>query len=297
MEKIMKPTFLLIVATLSLCHVQSLYAAAAPEPVKAQAVASGVYLVTGGGGANSVFLFGDEGALVVDSKLDLESAQAELAVLDGMYKGPLRFLINTHVHPDHTGGNEAYGKRGAVIIAREETRAILAAGQRGGPPAPAAALPSMTFDDAPFTLHLNGETVVIRPMPAAHTTDNNLVQFVNANVLQLGDLFSTSRYPVIAGGTFQGFIDAAEQALVLANANTRFIPGNGTIENIAALRAWRDMLLAVRKKVAALVEKGSSLEQVVAAKPTATYDATYGSPERMLPVLYQELYKELRGGR
>jgi cyclase len=286
----MQPKFLLLVATLSLCQAQSLYAAAAPEPVKAQAVAAGLFLVTGGGGANSVLLLGEEGALVVDSKLDLESAQAELAVLDGMYQGPLRFLINTHVHPDHTGGNEAYGKRGAVIIAREETRAILAAGQRGGPPAPAAALPTMTFDGAPFTLHLNGETVVIRPMPAAHTTDNNLVQFVNANVLQLGDLFSTSRYPVLAGGTFQGFIDAADQALVLANDNTRFIPGNGNIENIAALRTWREMLLAVRKNVATLVAKGSTLEQVVAAKPTAAYDATYGSPERMLPVLYKELH-------
>jgi len=279
----------LLLAASTLLQAQTLYAAAAPAPVEANEIAPGLFLVTGGGGANSTLLIGPDGALVVDSKLDPESAQAELAVLDGLYKGPLRYLINTHVHPDHTGGNEAYGQRGAVIIARAETRAILAAGQRGGPPAPAAALPTMTFDSNPLTLYINGETVVIRPLPAAHTTDNNLVQFVNANVLQLGDVFSTSRYPVIAGGTFQGFIDSVDQALALANEQTRFIPGNGNIENIAALRGWRDMLIAVRGSVAALVAKGSSLEEVVAAKPTAAFDASFGSNERLLPALYQEL--------
>lgn len=285
----MKASFLLMVTALSLTQSQSLLAAAAPPPVEAHQIVPGLYQVTGGGGANSVILTGTEGTLVVDAKLDLESAQAELAVLDGMTKVPLRFLINTHVHPDHTGGNEAYGKRGAIIIAREETRAILAAGQRGGPPAPAAALPTMTFDGEPLTLHLNGETIVIRPVPAAHTTDNSIVQFVNANVFQLGDVFSASRYPVMAGGTSQGFIDAAEQVLAMANEQSRFIPGNGEIEGIAALRAWRDMLVDVREKVGALAKQGNTLEQVVAAKPTETYDATYGTPERFLPSLYQEL--------
>lgn len=285
----MKRLILLAVAVLSQFAAQPLFAAAAPPPVEAKEIAAGLYQFVGGGGANSVILIGPEGALVVDSKLDVASAQAELAVLDGLYKGPLRFLINTHVHPDHTGGNESYGQRGAVIIARDETRAILAAGQRGGPPAPAAALPVMTFDGDPLTLHLNGETIIIRPVPAAHTTDNSIVQFVNANVFQLGDVFSTSRYPVLAGGTYQGFIDTAEQVLALANAQSRFIPGNGDIESIEALRAWRDMLLAVRESVAAQVARGSSLEQVVAANPTEAYDAIYGSPERLLPALYEEL--------
>lgn len=285
----MKLKSLLLVTVLSLLDTPALYAAAAPAPVEALELAPGLYQVTGGGGANSVMLLGPDGALVVDSKLDIESARAELAVLDGLYQGPLRYLVNTHVHPDHTGGNAAYGERGAVIIARAETRAILAAGQRGGPPAPAAALPTMTFDGAPLTLHLNGETVVIRPMPAAHTTDNNIVQFVNANVFQLGDVFSASRYPVLAGGTLQGFIDAAEEVLLLADADSRFIPGNGAIENIAALRAWHDMLLAVRESVGALVAQDKSLEEVVAAKPTAAYDSIYGSPERLLPALFQEL--------
>ena len=271
---------------LSAMQVQS---AAAPPPVEAKEIAPGLYLMLGGGGANSVVLTGTEGTLVVDSKLDLDSAQSELAVLDKIGKGPLRYLINTHVHPDHTGGNEAYGKRGAVIVSRTETRAILAAGQRGGPPAPAAALPAMTFDGAPLTFHLNGETIVIRPVPPAHTTDNSIVQFTRANVFQLGDIFSTSRYPVLAGGTYHGFIEGADRVLALANDKSRFIPGNGDIEDIAALRAWRDMLIAVRSSVSALVAKGASLEEVVAAKPTAAFDKSYGSPERLLPPLYQEL--------
>jgi glyoxylase-like metal-dependent hydrolase (beta-lactamase superfamily II) len=212
-----------------------LHAAAAPEPVKANEIAPGLYLVLGGGGANSVVLTGADGVLVVDAKLDVDSANAELKVIDGMNKGPIRYLINTHVHPDHTGGNEPYGKRGVTIISQEETRTILAAGQRGGPPAPAAALPTLTISKSPMTLHINGETVIIRPMPAAHTTDNSTVQFVNANVIQLGDLFATFRYPVLAGGTVQGFIDGIDQSLALANDKTRFIPGNGDIEGIAAV--------------------------------------------------------------
>jgi cyclase len=294
----MKNTRLLLLAALGVLCVPLARAAdapavpppaAPPPPVTATPISTGLYFVTGGGGANSVILTGADGSLVIDAKLDLASATAELAVLDGLTKVPLRYLVNTHVHPDHTGGNEAYGLRGATIIARAETRAILAAGQRGGPPAPAAALPTLTFDAAPFTLHLNSETVIIRPVPAAHTTDNNIVQFVNANVFQLGDVFSATRYPVIAGGTSQGFIDAAEQVLALANEQSRFIPGNGNIEGIAALRAWKDMIVTVRTNVSKLVAQGMTLEAIAAAKPTAAFDATYGSPERFLPALYQEL--------
>jgi cyclase len=285
----MKTSYLLGVAASVLLHVQPAQAADAPPPVAAEEIAPGLYLVTGGGGANSSILIGADGALVVDSKLDLASAEAELAVLDGLTDGTLRYLINTHVHPDHTGGNEAYGKRGATIIARDETRAILAAGQRGGPPAPPAALPTVTFPGGQMTLVFNGETVVIREVPAAHTTDNSIVHFVNANVFHMGDVFQATRYPLAAGGTYQGFIDSADAVLALANEQSQFIPGNGEIEGIAALRAFRDMLADVRGKVAALVAEGKTAEEIAAAKPTAAYDATYGDPSRMLPGLVQEL--------
>jgi glyoxylase-like metal-dependent hydrolase (beta-lactamase superfamily II) len=150
-------------------------------------------------------------------------------------------------------------------------------------------LPALTFDTGQLTLRINGETVVLKAVPAAHTTDNSIVHFVNANVFHLGDVFSASRYPLAAGGTYQGFIDTANEVLTMANAQSRFIPGNGEIEDIAALRAWRDMLVDVRAKIAALVADGKSQDEVIAAAPTAAYDATYGAPERMLPGLYQEL--------
>lgn len=287
----MKTRLFVAVAAAVLLQSQMLQAADAPPPppVAAVELAPGLYQATGGGGANSSFLIGPEGTLVVDAKLDIASAQQELAVLDGLTQAPLRYLVNTHVHPDHTGGNEAYGQRGAVIIARDETRDILAAGQRGGPPAPAAALPTLTFGTGLLTLHLNGETIVIRDVPAAHTTDNSIVQYVNANVFHLGDVFQATRYPTAAGGTYQGFVDAADLVLGLANAESRFIPGNGPITDIAALRAMREMLVDVRAKVAALIKEGKTVEEVTAAKPTAAYDATYGDPARFIPGLYQEL--------
>lgn len=289
----MKNKFQLAAASLLAIHavfgLHTVLAAEAPPPVAAEEIAPGLYLVTGGGGANSSILVGAEGALVVDSKLDIASAEAELAVLDGLHDGAVRYLINTHVHPDHTGGNEAYGKLGATIISRDETRAILAAGQRGGPPAPPAALPTITFPGGQLTLVFNGETVVIREVPAAHTTDNSIVHFVNANVFHMGDVFQATRYPLAAGGTYQGFIDSADAVLALANDQSKFIPGNGALEDIAALRAFRAMLVDVRDKVAALVAEGKTAEDIAAAKPTAAYDATYGDPSRMLPGLVQEL--------
>lgn len=272
----------------ALLPMHSVFAADAP-PVAAERIAPGLYLVTGGGGANSSILVGPDGALVVDAKLDIASAEAELAVLGGLHDGAVRYLINTHVHPDHTGGNEAFGKAGATIVARDETRAILAAGQRGGPPAPPAALPSITFPNGQLTLVINGETVVIREVPAAHTTDNSIVHFVNANVFHMGDVFQASRYPLAAGGTYQGFIDAADAVLALANEQSRFIPGNGPLEDIAALRAFRDMLVDVRAKVAALVKEGKTEEEIAAAGLTAAYDATYGDPARMVAGMVQEL--------
>jgi cyclase len=285
-------TRLFVTAAAMLLQGQALQAADAPPPpppVAAVELAPGLYQATGGGGANSSFLIGPEGVLVVDAKLDMASAQQELDVIESLSQGPIRYLVNTHVHPDHTGGNEAYGQRGAIIIARNETRDILAAGQRGGPPAPAAALPTVTFVTGVVTLHLNGETVLIRDVPAAHTTDNSIVQYVNANVFHLGDVFQATRYPTAAGGTYQGFVDAADLVLGLANDQSRFIPGNGPVTGIAALRAMREMLVDVSGKVKALIAEGMTVEEVSAANPTAAYDATYGDPARFLPGLYQEL--------
>ncbi len=262
-----------------------------PPPVSAARVAGNVYMLTGGGGANSTLLVGQEASLLVDSKSATGAAEI-VAIAEGLGAGPIRFLVNGHVHPDHTGGNEVFGRRGVIIVGHEQVRDVLAAGQRGGPPAPVAALPTMTFPDrGGVTLFVAGERVEIHHAPPAHSHDNSIVRYVNANVLHLGDLYSPSRYQLIVDGTFQGFIDAADIALRLADDGTKIVPGVGALSSRADLVAYRRMLVTVRDRIAKLVKDGRSLEEVVAAKPTAEFDATWGSPDHMLflPVIYAEL--------
>jgi glyoxylase-like metal-dependent hydrolase (beta-lactamase superfamily II) len=258
-------------------------AAPPPPPVATSELGNGLYFVSGGGGANSSALIGAEGVLVVDAKLDVASADQEIAAIKQLTPGAIRFLINTHEHPDHTGGNESYGKAGATIIAHDEVQAILAAGQRGGPPAPEVARPTVTFgNEGTLTLHFDGETVAIKHMPGAHTANNSIVHFVNANVYQLGDIYSGDRYPTIAGGTLQGFIDGVDQVLKEANATARFIPGNGPVGDRAALEAYRAMLVNVQSAISKAVSSNQTLEAFLATKPTAATDAAYGNPDRFL---------------
>ncbi|HEU4617130.1 MAG TPA: MBL fold metallo-hydrolase [Gammaproteobacteria bacterium] len=271
-------------------------ASAAPAaPVTAVRLAANVYLLAGGGGANSTALVGPDGALLVDAKIDMASGEGVAAALRGVGADRVRFLVNTHEHPDHTGANALFGEQGAVIIAHEGVREVLAAGQRGGPPAPAEALPVATFGDGDVvTLHLDGETAEIRHMPPAHTATNALVRYVNADVYHLGDLYTRVRYPVIAGGTLQGFIDSTDRVLAMSDASAKFVPGVGEVGDRADLIAYRKMLVTVRDRVAALVKQGKSLDEVTAAKPTAEFDETYGQPG---PLFLPVIYKELGGGK
>lgn len=266
-------------------------AGGAAAPVEAALLRGNVYLLAGGGGANSSALVGADGVLIVDAKISTDSAAGIVEALADVTDGEVRFLVNTHEHPDHTGGNEFFGARGAAIIAHEGVREVLAAGQRGGPPAPAVALPIVTI--APgggMTLHVNGETVEILDMPPAHTASNAMVRFVGADVYHLGDLYTRTRYPVIAGGTVQGFIDSADRVLEMADADSLFIPGIGDVGDRADLMRYRNMLVTVRDRVADLVRQGKSLDEVAAANPTAEFDAIYGDPSRLfLPPMYQEL--------
>ena len=262
-----------------------------PPPVKAERIADRIYVLTGGGGANSTLLVAPEGSLLVDTKSAAASSEIETLVVE-LGGGPVRYVVNGHVHPDHTGGNEAFGAHGARIVAHEETRAVLAAGQRGGPPAPPAALPTITFPDGGgVTLFVGGERVEVLHAPPAHTHDNSIVHYVDSNVLHLGDLFGPSRYQLIAGGTFHGFIEGVDLALSLADDATKIVPGVGAVSTRADLVEYRAMLVTVRDRVAALAKQGKSLEEVIAAKPTAEFDAKWGSPDHMLflPAIYAEL--------
>lgn len=284
------PGFVLAALLLASRAVQA-QPAEAPRPIEAARLAGSVYMLAGGSGANSSALVGPDGILLVDSKTDAASAEGLLGALADITDGTVRLLVNTHEHPDHTGNNEFFGERGATIVALEGVRNVLAAGQRGGPPAPQIALPVVTIDATEaMTVHMNGETVEIVDMPPAHTASNAMVHFVNADVYHLGDLYTRTRYPVIAGGTVQGFIDAADRVLSMSDADSKFIPGIGAVGDRADLMHFREMLVTVRDRVAALVAAGKSLDEVLAAKPTAEFDATYGDPGRLfLPPMYREL--------
>jgi len=248
-----------------------------------------VWMLSGGGYANISVLAGDGRALMVDSKRPelVEEIQAMVQEISG---GEVQYLVNGHVHPDHTDGNEFFGLNGATIIAHEEVRRVMSAGQRGGPPSPATALPEILItDNGSLTLLFDGETVRISHAPPAHSLGNVMVHYMQSNVIHLGDLYSPERYPVLAGGTIDGFIAADESALALADANTRFIAGNGVVTGRDDLQAYVDMVKTVKARVAEMIANGMSQEEVIAAAPTAEFDATWGDPGRFLPGLYREL--------
>ena len=264
----------------------SLYA---QSGLRLESVSGNVWMISGGGYANVSILLGDGRALLVDSKRAEhgEEIRKMVRVLTG---GDVAFLINGHEHPDHTEGNEAFGENGAVIIAHEDVQRVLMAGQRGGPPAPDAAVPVMTIaDGGKLTLYFDGETVNVFHAPPAHSQGNVMVHYENANVIHMGDLYSPERYPVIAGGTVDGFISANGAALALADRNTRFIAGNGVATGMKDVQAYLEMVMTVKERVARLIEEGNSLEEVIAATPTQEFDATWGDPGRFLPALYQNL--------
>jgi glyoxylase-like metal-dependent hydrolase (beta-lactamase superfamily II) len=246
--------------------------------IKTNKIANNFYTLDGNGGTIGV-LTGPDGVLMVDAQF-APLADKIAAAIKQISDGRVRFLINTHVHGDHTGGNEAVGKTGAVIMAREHLRERLvkpAPGANGQPgaPAPPAALPVVTYD-APVTIHMNGEDVQLIPVPAAHTDGDTMVYFPNANVIMIGDYYRSTGYPNIDranGGTMNGMLAGFDAAIKLARPDTKIIPGHGAIVDKTAVAAHRDMMIAVRDKVAALVRQGKTQEEVIAAKPTADWDS------------------------
>jgi glyoxylase-like metal-dependent hydrolase (beta-lactamase superfamily II) len=223
-----------------------------------------------------------------------------VAAIKQITPAPIRFLINTHLHGDHTGGNENLGKMGVAIFSRDQLRHRLAnpnPGANGAPgtPAPAPALPVITYDQK-ITLHLNGEDVEAIPIRAAHTDGDTLVRFVKNDILMPGDYFRSLGYPNIDranGGTLAGMLDGLAQTIALCGPNTKVIPGHGATVDRAALVAHRDMMIAIRDKVAPLVRQGKTLQEVIATKPTADFDSKVPgvgtTGDRFIGQLYAEL--------
>jgi cyclase len=249
--------------------------------IRAERLADGLYALRGAGG-NIGLAIGADAVFVVDDQFAPLTPKI-LAAIATLTDRPVRFVLNTHWHFDHTGGNETLGKAGALLVAHDNVRRRMSTRQfiefikREELPAPPGALPVVTFNDA-VTFHINGDEVVAIHLPAAHTDGDAAVYFRRANVVHMGDVYVPS-YPLVdlsSGGSLSGIVRGVDRILALINDSTTVIPGHGATANRAALRAYRDMLATVRDRVHRRVRSGASLEQVVASKPTAEFDATWG---------------------
>lgn len=237
-----------------------------------------LYILEGAGGNVAVFIW-DNGVLLVDDKLAPASAQVKAAVA-AITPKPIRFVVNTHWHPDHRGGNAALAGDGAVIVAHENVRrrmsvdGFVAVFGRDLPASPPQALPIVTFT-RDVTFHLGGEEISVVHVEPAHTDGDSFVRFRTANALHMGDCYLNGSYPVIDytnGGSYTGTIAAADTALGMVDSGTRIIPGHGAVSNDRELREWRDMLVRILESVQKSVASGKSLEQVKHERPTREWD-------------------------
>jgi cyclase len=240
--------------------------------IKTQQLAPGVAVLFGAGG-NIGVSYGEDGTILIDDQFAPLTEKIQKAVAD-LGAQPVKFLVNTHWHFDHSGGNENLGKAGAVIMAHDNVRVRMAAGATVAgnvtPPAPKAALPVVTYADG-LKLHLNGEEVRVVHVPAAHTDGDSFIHWTKSNVIHMGDLFMLGiSFPFVdvgSGGNVRGFVAAADKALALANDQTKIIPGHGAMATKADLQNHRDMIATVIAKVEAGVKAGKTLEQIKASRP------------------------------
>ena len=265
-------------------------------------VADGVYMLVGAGG-NIGLSVGEDGAFVIDDQYAPLSEKI-LAAIAALTDADVEFLVNTHYHGDHTGGNEAFGAAGALIIAHDNVRARMSTAQfreifdQSLPARPAGALPVVTFSDE-MTFHWNGDTIRALHVAPAHTDGDTILHFQNANVIHMGDTFFNGFYPFIdvgSGGDINGIIAAGYRALAIANEDTAIIPGHGPLSDAAGLAAWLEMLKMTRVNMQSLIDRGMSEDEAVAARPTAEFDGQYGggfmNPENFNRLLYQSLSRD-----
>ena len=246
-------------------------------------VAGTVHYLAGRGG-NIGLSIGDDGVVMIDDQF-APLTERIVEAIGGISNGDIRFLINTHVHGDHVGGNENLGRMGIDIVATERVRLRLA--ER----LPAVALPVLTYSE-PVTIHLNGEDVRLIPVPPAHTDGDTFIHFRDSDVLHLGDVFRTVAFPVIDrnnGGTLDGTIEALGIAAGIAGPGTKIVPGHGVVSSREDVIEFRDMVIDVGAQVRALVADGATYDEVLAAGPTAGYEAKWGDPQRFLTAVYAEL--------
>jgi cyclase len=246
--------------------------------IKAEQLAPGVAVLFGAGG-NIGVSYGEDGTILIDDQYAPMTEKIQAAV-SGLGATPVKFLVNTHWHGDHSGGNENLGNAGAVIMAHDNVRVRLAAGAVSGAgtsgartiaAAPRIALPVITYAEG-LKLHLNGEEVRVIHMPAAHTDGDSIIHWTKSNVIHMGDLFMLQvSFPYVdrdSGGDVRGFVAAADKVLAIANDQTKIIPGHGAIATKADLQNHRNMIASVISKVEAGMKAGQTLDQIKASNPT-----------------------------
>ena len=264
-------------------------------------VVPGVYMLQGSGG-NIGLSVGKDDAFVIDDEYGPLTDRIRAAIATVTPK-PVRFVVNTHWHGDHTGGNENMANGGAILVAQENVRRRMSTEQfnelfkNKTPASPSAALPVITFSDG-IAFYVNGDSVQVTHVKNAHTDGDAIVTFRGANVVHMGDTYFNGIYPYIdvsSGGSLAGIIAAADRVLSMTNESTKIIPGHGALGNRASLMEYRKVMVSVRDRVGKLIAKKRTLQQVISAKPLADYDDTWGKgfmkPEQFLTIVYSSLAK------
>jgi glyoxylase-like metal-dependent hydrolase (beta-lactamase superfamily II) len=269
--------------------------------IRAEKLSDSVYMLMGAGG-NMGLSVGDDAVFLIDDQFALLTPRIEAAIARLTSK-PVKFLLNTHWHFDHTGGNENFGSAGALIIAHENVRKRMSVesfieflGMKFKAE-PRTALPVVTFT-RDVTFHVNGDEVYVLHVANAHTDGDAIVHFRKSDVFHMGDTFFNRLYPFIdtsSGGTVEGVIAAAERVLQSSSERTRIIPGHGPLASRADLQAYRDMLATVSGRIREQLRAGRSVAEVMDSKPTAEFDAVWGkgflNPQRFVDMLYKNLQR------
>lgn len=257
--------------------------------MKLHRVSGNVSYIEGMGGNIGVFT-GPDGVFLIDDQY-APLTDKIVASIRTVSNGPLRFLVNTHMHPDHTGGNENFGKLGTTIFGHDNVRSQMAAAGYDEEP------PLVTFSDD-ISFHINGETVRAFKVPSAHTNGDVFVKFVGSNVIHTGDVYRTTTYAYIDtanGGSFLGTIAAHNVLIEASDENTKIVPGHGVVSTVDDVKAVRDMLVIIRDRVANAIRAGKSLEEIQGSGLTAEYDARWngegriGSADSLLAAAYADM--------
>ena len=250
--------------------------------IKTEKLSPTTYVLFGAGGNIGVSA-GEDALFIIDDQYAPMNPKI-VAALKQISDKPVKFVLNTHWHGDHTGGNEIIGKAGGLIVAHDNVRKRMSAEQfialfkSKVAPSPKVALPVVTFS-TDVTFHINGDEVYGFHVPKAHTDGDTVVHFRKSNVIHMGDTFFNGMYPFIdgsSGGSPEGIVAAADRVLAIADDSTKIIPGHGPVSNKADLKSYRDMLAAVSVRVKALVKEGKKVEEILAANPSAQFDEKWG---------------------